>query len=374
MRILIFTAYNEFTTAAHIIRAFRKIGHHVLVCSPQLGTEVNCLCGDSFRARPIIERMQFVPEVVLCIEASSDLVPSDVAELGIPTIWYGLDAHLHLSKHAALAKVFDVVFLSHKSCVEELRRGGLANVEWLPFAADPSLYESGSHEKRFKVAFVGTLDPRLHPERAVLLETIRRNFSPVFIGQAFLKDMGRIYQGAYIVFNKSIRGDINMRVFEALASGSLLVTDQLDDPGFAELFRDGEHLITYQTEHEMVKKTRYYLDHPDEAEKISANGCRLARERHTYEHRAEVIVQAAQGLLDQTRPRVIPRLGEVLYASYLANNTPAFLEMVGELVKKKNVKGSFQRLVQAGVVAALKLSKLVLQGRTWLRQRGRGIR
>jgi len=369
MRILVFAAYNEFTTAAHIIQALRKTGHHVLVCSTQPGTEVDCLCGDSVRARPILERMQFAPEVLLCIEASADLVPRDVAELGIPTIWYGMDAHLHLSKHAALARIFDVAFLSHKYCVEELRGRGLANVEWLPVAANLSLCEPGSHEKRFQVAFVGTLDPRLHPERVALLETIRRNFSPVFIGQAFLEDMAKIYQSARIVFNKSIRGDMNMRVFEALASGSLLVTDRLDDPGFNELFRDGEHLITYQNEREMVEKTRYYLEHPAEAEKISANGYRLVRERHTYEHRAKAIVQAAQGLLDQTRLRVIPRPGDVVYASYLANNTPAFLEMVRELVEKKDVQGPLSWLVQAWIVATLKLSGFILGCRTVLRRR-----
>ena len=52
----------------------------------------------------------------------------------------------------------------------------------------------------------------------------------------------------------------------------------------------------------MVEKMRYFLDHQDEEEKISANGCRLVRPRHTYEHREEVIVQAAQGLLDHPRP------------------------------------------------------------------------
>ena len=369
MRILVFAAYNEFTTAAHIIQALRKTGHHVLVCSTQPGTEVDCLCGDSVRARPILERMQFAPEVLLCIEASADLVPRDVAELGIPTIWYGMDAHLHLNKHAALARVFDVAFLCHKYCVEELRRRGLANVEWLPVAADLSLYEPGSHEKRFQVVFVGTLDPRLHPERVVLCETIRKSFAPVFIGQAFLKDMARIYQSAHIVFNRSIRGDMNMRVFEALASGSLLVTDRLEDPSFAELFRDGEHLVTYRNEREMVERTRYYLDHPAEAEKIAANGCRLVRERHTYEHRAEAIVHAAQGLLDQTRPRVIPQPGDVVYACYLANNTSAFLETVQELLGKKNVQGRLPRLVRAWIVAMLKLSGFILGCRTVLRRR-----
>ncbi len=39
--------------------------------------------------------------------------------------------------------------------------------------------------------------------------------------------MARTYSAARTVFNRSIKNDINMRVFEALASGSLLVTNDL---------------------------------------------------------------------------------------------------------------------------------------------------
>ena len=51
--------------------------------------------------------------------------------------------------------------------------------------------------------------------------------------------MARIYSASRIVFNRSIKDDVNMRVFEALASGSLLLTNDLAANGQAELFRDG---------------------------------------------------------------------------------------------------------------------------------------
>ena len=54
--------------------------------------------------------------------------------------------------------------------------------------------------------------------------------------------MGRIYSESKIVLNASINGDLNMRVFEALTSGALLVTDRIEnglDTLFAQIAQAG---------------------------------------------------------------------------------------------------------------------------------------
>ena len=58
--------------------------------------------------------------------------------------------------------------------------------------------------------------------------------------------MARVYSASRVVFNRSIRNDVNMRVFEALACGSLLVTNDLAENGQDELFQDRVHLATYR--------------------------------------------------------------------------------------------------------------------------------
>ena len=54
--------------------------------------------------------------------------------------------------------------------------------------------------------------------RADLLNLIRRKYPESFIGQCYFERMARTYSSAWTVFNRSIKNDINMRVFEALAS------------------------------------------------------------------------------------------------------------------------------------------------------------
>ena len=75
--------------------------------------------------------------------------------------------------------------------------------------------------------------------RADLLNLVRRKYPNTFIGQCYFEEMAKVYSAARAVFNRSITNDVNMRVFEVLASGSLLVTNDLSDHGLAGLFRDG---------------------------------------------------------------------------------------------------------------------------------------
>ena len=73
--------------------------------------------------------------------------------------------------------------------------------------------------------------------------------------------MAKIYSQAKIIFNKSIRKDLNMRVFEAMSCGSMLVTDRLKpEAGLEELFKDKKHFVLYDNESDLVEKIGYYLN------------------------------------------------------------------------------------------------------------------
>ena len=67
---------------------------------------------------------------------------------------------------------------------------------------------------------------------------------------------------ANIVFNEAVNNDLNMRVFEALCSGRLLVTDEAPGSGLKDMFQDNKHLVIYN-EDNLIERIRYYLDHPD---------------------------------------------------------------------------------------------------------------
>ncbi len=75
---------------------------------------------------------------------------------------------------------------------------------------------------------------------------------------------------------------LNMRVFEALACGCLLLTD--DKPVLRGHFRPGEELVIHHGD-DLPDLVRYFRAHPEEAAAIAARGAAAVCARHTYAQR-----------------------------------------------------------------------------------------
>ena len=214
-----------------------------------------------------------------------------------PTACWAIDTHLDPVWHAQRAGAFDLVFAAQRDGAENLRLAGIGSATWLPLACDPAIHGKHDVPKQSDVAFVGHIFPG---PRADLLNLIRRKYPNSFIGQCYFEEMARTYSSARTVFNRSIKNDVNMRVFEALASGSLLVTNDLSENGQAELFRDGVHLATYREAEDLLDKLAFYLGRETLREKIAAAGRAEVLERHTYRHRMEQVLREVELALART--------------------------------------------------------------------------
>jgi GT2 family glycosyltransferase/SAM-dependent methyltransferase len=210
-----------------------------------------------------------------------------------PSAFWAIDTHVGFDRCLAQARTCDLVFAAQRDGAERLRQAGIGHATWLPLASDPAIHRKYDLAKQFDVAFVGNL---FDGPRADLLDLIQRRYRNAFVGRCFFEEMARTYSAARTVFNRSIRNDVNMRVFEALACGSLLVTNDLTDNGQAEVFRDGIHLATYRDADEMLDKIEFYLKHSDARAKVETAGMREVVENHTYRHRMATILAAAEKL------------------------------------------------------------------------------
>jgi hypothetical protein len=108
------------------------------------------------------------------------------------------------------------------------------------------------------------------------------------------EEITTIYSESKIVINSPANGDLNMRVFEAMASGALLVTEAIGN-GQKDLFKNGVHLVEYRTEKELFEKVDYYLTHDYERERIARAGQELVLSKHTYKHRVDFILDTIFG-------------------------------------------------------------------------------
>ncbi|MEW6320988.1 MAG: glycosyltransferase [Acidobacteriota bacterium] len=241
--------------------------------------------------RPLLDRLGacWTPDLFLWVESVYGHFPAGVSRLGVPSACYLIDSHMNLPWHLDWARQFDHVFVAQREYIPSFLEAGIPRVHWLPLACDPDIHGPVAGPKRYDVGFVGSLTPH-HARRQRLLERLGRVYH-VHIERAFLRDMAAVLSASRIVFNDAVRRDLNMRVFEALCTGSFLLTDRAAPSGLDELFVDREHLAIYEDE-TLDDLVAYYLAHEDEREAIAARGRAEVLARHTYDHRVAAILEA----------------------------------------------------------------------------------
>jgi 2-polyprenyl-3-methyl-5-hydroxy-6-metoxy-1,4-benzoquinol methylase len=208
-----------------------------------------------------------------------------------PRAFWAIDTHVDFDACLAGAADCDIVFAAQRDGAARLRSAGIASTSWLPLACDPEIHRRYEVATSIDVCFVGNVFPG---PRAELLALLQRRFPNTFVGRRFFEEMALTYSASKVVFNRSVGADINMRVFEALACGALLVTNDLTENGQGELVQDGVHLATYRDPQELLDKVAWYLTHDSIRERIAAAGRAEVLAKHTYRHRMEELLRRCE--------------------------------------------------------------------------------
>ena len=209
-----------------------------------------------------------------------------------PCVFYAVDTHLPHSwrKIRRTAGWYDLVACCHRAAAEHL------GAEWVPVGCDPEFHAAPPGVARdLDVAFVGT-DGGV--PRKLYLQALRERYTNSFIGLAPCADLATFYGRARIAFNYSIRDDVNMRMFEAMAAGAALVTNRLSHDDLDRLgLRDGEHFLSYRGARELFGLIERLRGDADERERIADAGRRAVLAAHTYRHRLAQLLSLAESHL-----------------------------------------------------------------------------
>jgi glycogen(starch) synthase len=292
-RILLCYDREATTTAAYCETALKNLGHEVVTAGH--GQDVDL--GDR-PAREIVREAGGTFDLLLAIEGAT-YVPRELAGAGCPTAFWAIDNHLHTQEdgYFALAREFDSVFIAQRDYAPAFEQRGI-HVSWLPLACDPAVHRRHEVERDLDLVFVGNVLP-IHRRRRALLDRLARRFKVSEFKGVYLGSMARLLSRAKVVFNCSLAGDLNMRVFETLATGSLLVTDAIAN-GQEKFFGHGEHLALYD-DASLEDVVAFYLGNREAREQVAARGQRLVTRHHTYEHRMRALVAKACQPVRQTQ-------------------------------------------------------------------------
>lgn len=356
MKLLVIASLTETTTANYFITAFKRSGHELLVCSDIAGPQVDVVARGLVDAEAILRKHSFAADVVLFFEGGSmRLLPDTSKVKSCLTAWYGIDTHMNYQKHLLIGRLFDVSFIAQKEYVEKLRNDGLRQIYWLPLGFAPELMPAEMPERTMDIAHVGSSRIQANPTRHALIDAMRREFPLTYFGQATPKRMGVLYASAHVVFNKSVKNDVNMRFFEATGAGAVLVTDPIVANGIEDLFEENNHYIVYRDEASLLKIVRCLLADPDRCAAIGARARQLVLERHTYRHRADAMLQSVANSTQVAVPR-----HEDYFAACLSLNLLSGALDAAANSFKSSTAGLYRRYLGKFMFAILKSLALAL--------------
>lgn len=191
--------------------------------------------------------------------------------------------------HPPLERAFysdaDLVFVGDKNIFMKFF-SSKPNAYYLPYAVNPDIFKKLNMTESFDVGFIGNVK---FEERVRRISKLQKHFN-VFVGnQLFMEDANLAMNKCKIIFNTCDGKELNMRVFEALATGKLLVTENI--VYLDELFTHNEHLVTYSNDDEMIEVINTHLHNDEQRHRISAAGLNEVVRKHTYTQRAKFIVE-----------------------------------------------------------------------------------
>lgn len=209
------------------------------------------------------------------------------------------------------------VFCWDRHALDELQRFGVA-AEYLPMAVNDAMFypPAGGAARDLPIVFSGGPTP----ERVAALRPLTPHglsifgydeagwmsdaaLVPSFRGMVPERDRLRsLYQRARLTINVTRahgRASLNMRVFEAMACGCLVITDRADEA--AMLFTPGRDLVGLVDNAGLAEVVAQLLDDDGRRETIAAQGAATVREAHTYVRRLESITTRLDAFVRESR-------------------------------------------------------------------------
>ncbi len=211
--------------------------------------------------------------------------PEMVYSPKVPSCYWEIDCHLVQAKEVDRYRVVSKVFIAQELFLSLYPKG---KTSYLPLACDPlSHHRIKGVKEIYDIGFIGN---DTYPSRRLLLEQLGTKYKILRTNTKPGLPYSKALSSCRMTFNKSLDNDVNMRFFEALSIGRLLLTDHLIAQDAIAI--RGHHYTTFESWSDLDKKVSWYLNHPKERERMALRGAVYVKRNHTYEHRLKTILEA----------------------------------------------------------------------------------
>jgi len=223
----------------------------------------------------------------------------DLSSIKIPTAYLSIDYAASSKKSIQREdqflqnNCFDLIVNPCLQSIEILRAKKLAHkVKFFPLSIDLSICYDMKLPRNIDVAAVFAHKSHLYPNRKKVLETLMSMPVNSFLrSRQPLKRYFEIINSSKIFVNaNAVICNVTRKYHEAMVCGALLMTDRPDEFDLLG-YRDGEHLVLYNTMQDMKDKIFYFLEHEKERRAITEAGMKFAIENFSHEACAERFIK-----------------------------------------------------------------------------------
>jgi Glycosyl transferases group 1/DUF based on E. rectale Gene description (DUF3880) len=293
-----------------------------------------------------------VPDVIL-FETGAPGLPRGVSTVSIPTCCLDIDTFGWTQYRLRWAMLFDYVFTWHPSYVQQFQNAGHPRVFALPHAVDANLFRGFevNSERTYDCGFVGNSGLPQYRQRDRVIAELAKMFRTNDFGQKYNEqEMAEVYRRSKIVVNVSraeFPQDANMRCYEAMAAGTLLMTGmptELSEWGF----REGEHFIGWHSEAEIPELVNQFLYRKELRLVTARAGQERTLKEFTYQRCIERMVDVfkeGDGHLFAPARQWPPEKLHLLYLSYYHRlHLPCAALEEFRLLRRSNPRASWRGL------------------------------
>ncbi len=219
----------------------------------------------------------------------SPALPADIHRCPIPTVSLDIDSFWWTESRIRWSMLFDYVFVWHKSFVPRYQAAGHPKVFAMPHAVDAHAYADWAPEsgRPLDVGWVGGFGYDQYARRKRIIGGLASRLNMNDVGKRYTKqETADIYRQSKIVVNVArdeFPQEANMRCYEAMAAGALLITQipsELPEWGF----REGEHFIGWRSESDIPALVDKYIENKDQRAKITSAARELTMSGFTFQH------------------------------------------------------------------------------------------
>jgi glycosyltransferase involved in cell wall biosynthesis len=196
----------------------------------------------------------------------------------VPAFWIqeSGDDPQNFERNSPKADRFHYTITPDKQCAEEYKKRGI-NAEWVNHFADTAVqFPMNLEPKHVAVTTRGVgnsqfLDYLYHWAEGAVGN--RNGLGP--------KEHTEFLNSGLMVVQNSRWKEITRRIFEGMACGKMVLTDNLPpETGLRDMFADGEDIVYYDDMFDCIEKMNFYNENEEERERIAHNG--MMKVLHNY--------------------------------------------------------------------------------------------